>query len=282
MLEVRAGIAALGGRRPVHALPAHRAAGTALGSLVGDLGGLVRRPGGEPHVAARRWPSSARRSRTARGSRRRARCSTRRRYALDAVDIPRDPQAGSACAPATWRCGASPTSSASPTTPTHARRPDQRHARRVRRRLRGSRRWRAAEGRPRRLLAGLRGLAGELRHGAGRAGPPHLRPAVPVVGRPRADARPNLIGFARTAPCPPQSTGQSPGGVALPRRGLRARPASPRRGAAGAGPLRGCRGAPLPGGLGGVPPLPLSLFKTRGCGGVPYSPSLPQDWGPGA
>ena len=38
--------------------------------------------------------SSARRRRTARGSRRRARCSTRRRCGSSAVDLPFDPQAG--------------------------------------------------------------------------------------------------------------------------------------------------------------------------------------------
>ena len=86
------GRAALGCRDP-----RPRAADGALPTArraVGAVAALVRRGGGDAHVARGPGLLPLTDRRTARGSRPRARCSTPRRCGLSAVDLPFDPQAG--------------------------------------------------------------------------------------------------------------------------------------------------------------------------------------------
>ena len=95
------------------------------------------------------------------------RCSTAPRCGLRPSTCPARGRPSCACGPATWRCGASPGPTASASTPTRPHRPDLDHPRGVRRRAGPARRrGRPAEAGPGPELAGLRRLAGQLRHPA--------------------------------------------------------------------------------------------------------------------
>ena len=131
---------------------------------------VVRRGRGDAHVARRARASSARRSRTGRGSPPPARCSTPRRCGSPAVDLPFDPQAGFCVRGGVFALRAVAAYFGLPFDPDPAQTdPDQHQRGRVPRGVRPARRRGHPDPRrPRAGVARLQRLARELRPGADR------------------------------------------------------------------------------------------------------------------
>ena len=131
---------------------------------------MVLRALRDPHVDRRAARSSDRRTRTGRGSRRRARCSMRPRSGLSVLNIPFSPDAGPVHPLGLpGAAGDRRLLRLRPRSRSVAGRSDQRHAARSSSRSTSSSRARACpSARPRAGVARLRGLARQLRPGAAR------------------------------------------------------------------------------------------------------------------